>query len=96
MFNGKSRESLGLEVTKQHLDNTLGIGRTAGAKQTAMDRCFACDRKLGKTYKRADTRDDQIVAVGPDCYKKVVEAGEEGYRYPGIGPRLWVIKESPR
>lgn len=57
------------------------------------ERCFACGRKLGKNPKLVDTRDDQKVFVGRECYKKVVEAGEKGYQYPGIGPKLYLLKE---
>lgn len=43
-------------------------------------KCFACDKKLGKNPHVADTRDDQTVFVGADCYKKIEKAGQEGYR----------------
>lgn len=57
-----------------------------------MNRCFACNRILGKNPHLVDTRDDQLVYVGKECFKLVVKAGEEGYRYPGIGPKLWLVK----
>ncbi len=50
-------------------------------------KCFACDKKLGNNPKIADTRDDQTVYVGPDCYKRIVAAGEAGYR-----PSSWDIE----
>lgn len=62
--------------------------------------CFACGKplKAGKSF-LVDTRDDQTVYVGPECYKRVVEAGEEGYKpakykgkvYKNV-LRLWEIK----
>lgn len=59
-----------------------------------MNKCFACDRKLGKNPKLADTRDDQHVAVGADCYKKIVAAGEQGWKHNSPDSmRLWVIKD---
>lgn len=57
-----------------------------------MERCFACDKKLGRTPHRADTRDAQTVLVGSECYKLIVEAGEAGYQPPKGGPRLWVLR----
>ena len=57
------------------------------------DRCFACGKTLARTRKLVDTRDDQLVYVGPDCYRKV-KAAVGGYRYPGIGPRLFLIDQN--
>ena len=56
-----------------------------------MKQCFACGRKLGKTPYTVDTRDDQTVAVGSECYKLVKAAGENGYQPPKGGPRLWLL-----
>lgn len=56
-----------------------------------MRECFACDRKLGKNPHLADTRDDQTVLVGSECYKLIKKAGEKGYQPPLGGPRLWTI-----
>lgn len=53
--------------------------------------CFACDRKLGKNPKMADTRDNQIVYVGINCYKHIEDAGETGYQPPLGGPRLYPL-----
>lgn len=59
-------------------------------------RCFACDRKLGNNPYLVDTRDDQTVFVGSECFRKIKAAGEKGYLPPpdefGVtGPRLWII-----
>lgn len=52
--------------------------------------CFACGRPIYLVNPpRVDTRDDQTVFVGTDCYRKVVEAGEAGYQPPRGGPRLY-------
>jgi hypothetical protein len=56
--------------------------------------CFACGRP-GAT-RMVDTRDDQIVRVGSDCYRKIESAGEKGYQPPRGGPRLYLMKEHPR
>jgi hypothetical protein len=56
-------------------------------------RCFACDKKLGKNPALADTRDDQLVFVGTECYKYIKAAGELGYQPPKGGPKLWVCKQ---
>jgi hypothetical protein len=55
------------------------------------ERCFACDKKLGRHPAVADTRDDQAVYVGSECYKLIRAAGEAGYQPPKGGPRLWVM-----
>ena len=59
-----------------------------------MDRCFACDKPLTRNRFLVDTRDNQKVYVGPDCFKKVVQAGEAGYQpfEDGKSPRLWVLE----
>jgi hypothetical protein len=56
-----------------------------------MDNCFACGKPLTSTKRLVDTRDDQRVYVGPDCFAKVVKAAEVGYQPPKGGPRLWVL-----
>lgn len=63
----------------------------------AKERCFACNKILGKNPKMVDTRDDQKVYVGAECYKRVVQAGERGYKCPNAipgEPRLYPIKAS--
>lgn len=60
------------------------------------ERCFACNKPLGKTPRLVDTRDGQKVFVGRECYKLVAAAGESGYRYPGAGPRLWLLPEDEK
>lgn len=57
----------------------------------ADERCFACDRALGRNPYRVDTRDDQTVFVGVECYRLVAAAGEAGYQPPRGGPRLWLL-----
>jgi hypothetical protein len=58
-------------------------------------KCFACDKKFRNLASRrlVDTRDDQLVYVGPDCYKRIAQAGDVGYRHPTGGPRLFLISE---
>lgn len=59
----------------------------------SVDKCFACDRPLGRDPRRADTRDGQRVYVGRDCHRKIAAAGEDGYQPPTGGPRLWPLSE---
>src|SRR5687767_89245 len=59
--------------------------------ETQADRCFACDKPLGRNPKTADTRDDQIVFVGSDCHKRIEAAGKVGYQPPKGGPRLFPV-----
>jgi hypothetical protein len=54
-------------------------------------KCFACGRKLGSNPYPVDTRDDQWVYVGSECYKLIMRAGLEGYQPPLGGPRLYVL-----
>lgn len=55
-------------------------------------RCFACDRVIRRTTPLlADTRDDQVVHVGPECLRKVEAAGDSGYQPPLGGPRLYPV-----
>lgn len=58
------------------------------------DRCFACSRKLAVGY-IADTRDGQLVTVGPECLRKVLKAGNAGFQPLLGGPRLWLCQASP-
>jgi hypothetical protein len=60
----------------------LGVG---------MSRCFACNRKLGKTPRMVDTHEDQLVQVGSECVKLIEAAGEAGYQPPKGGPRLYLL-----
>lgn len=55
------------------------------------DKCFACDRKLGKSPMLVDTHDDQFVYVGRDCGRLITAAGESGYQPPKGGPRLYPL-----
>ncbi len=56
-----------------------------------MDKCFACDRRLGANPKLVDTRDAQTVYVGSECFKKIEAAGANGWQPPKGGPRLFLI-----
>lgn len=55
------------------------------------EKCFACDRPLGKNPRLVDTRDGQKVYVGSECAKLVDDAGDAGYQPPRGGPRLWPL-----
>lgn len=59
-------------------------------------KCFACDRKLGRSPELVDTRDDQKVFVGSDCFRLIVDAGEVGYQPPKGGPRLYKVGEESK
>lgn len=59
------------------------------------EKCFACNRSLrGRKPHLVDTRDAQLVFVGPDCYEHVLAAGSRGYQPPRGGPRLYTISPS--
>ncbi len=52
------------------------------------EKCFACDRKLGKAPVLVTTTDGQRVFVGRECAKEVKAAGVAGYQPPKGGPKL--------
>lgn len=58
------------------------------------ERCFACDKPL-RTPSSSPiviTSDGaQVVAVGPDCFRRVKAGGDNGYQPDKGGPRLFVI-----
>lgn len=55
------------------------------------ERCFACDKPLGKSPKMADTRDGQTVYVGSECFKQITKSGESGWQPPKGGPKLYPL-----
>jgi hypothetical protein len=55
----------------------------------AKARCFACGRIYTGALHCADTRDDQTVEVGPECFRKIDRLGDAGYQPPKGGPRLY-------
>jgi hypothetical protein len=64
--------------------------------------CFVCGRRLnsgpyGRPFNHPTviTIDGQRPAVGHDCARKVANAGEEGYRPPLGGPRVWTELYAP-
>lgn len=64
----------------------------ANLHSVGREHCFACGRVIRhKVPFKADTRDAQIVYVGPECFKLVAAAGEAGYQPPKGGPRLYPV-----
>lgn len=50
--------------------------------------CFACGKPIRSKGYLVDTRDDQTVYVGPDCFKAIQASGDRGYQkgpYMGVG-----------
>ena len=59
-----------------------------------MDKCFACDKPITTPEQAwADTRDAQIVRVGPECFNKIARAGDAGYQPALGGPKLYPLKD---
>ncbi len=84
---------LGSRTSQKKAKSSAENGKKGGRPpKSGVARCFACDRALGKNPKLVDTRDDQTVYVGRECYKLVVAAGEAGYQPPIGGPKLWVLR----
>ena len=57
----------------------------------APDKCFACDRKLGRNPAKVTTLDGQTVFVGRECFKHISDCGYPGWQPPLGGPRLYLI-----
>ncbi len=55
------------------------------------EKCFACDRPLGKRPKLVDTRDGQKVFIGASCFRLIEQSGDTGYQPPRGGPKLYLI-----
>jgi hypothetical protein len=57
--------------------------------------CFACDRPIiGKVKHKAITSDGaQIVPIGSECFKEIVQGGILGWQPPKGGPRLFIVQE---
>lgn len=55
--------------------------------------CFACGRQIKNRHYIVDTRDSQTSFVGPECFKLIVAAGNDGYQPPRGGPRLYRISQ---
>lgn len=52
-------------------------------------KCFACERPLkGWAIEAQVCGELTIVHVGPDCFKRIVSAGDSGYQPPLGGPKL--------
>jgi hypothetical protein len=56
------------------------------------ERCFACDKPVGRTPQLVACKDDQTAHVGIDCYRKIKAAGADGYQPPNGGPRLYLLQ----
>lgn len=58
-------------------------------REQEREKCFACNRHIIADKQTAMTGDGQSVYVGPDCYRKIEQAGAAGYQPPLGGPRLF-------
>ncbi len=56
-------------------------------------KCFACDKPMKGKPHLADTRDNQTVFVGPDCFSRIRAAGDDGYQPPLGGPKLFEVNQ---
>lgn len=60
-----------------------------------IEHCFACGKQIKLDDECepacADTRDGQIVYVGPECWRKIQKADTLGYQPSKGGPRLWAF-----
>lgn len=55
-------------------------------------RCYACDRPLGKTPHLVTCLDEQTVYVGSVCYSLIMQKGLTGYQPPKGGPKLYTLE----
>jgi len=67
------------------------------------EKCFACDRPLGKpftvttneSFKDEDGEETYYrILVGPECFKRIMKAGDKGYQPPLGGPKLYPMPKS--
>lgn len=58
-----------------------------------VEKCFACGKAL-KSKRLIDTRDAQTAYVGPECFKRIKDAGNTGWQPPRGGPRLYLYEPS--
>lgn len=82
------------QVLQQRLPTGGEVSATKGHSPmtTHSDRCFACDKPLGKTY-RVTCSDDQQPFVGRECFRHIKAAGSEGWQPPKGGPRLYMLPD---
>lgn len=57
-------------------------------------RCGACGKPLVQPPHQVDTRDGQVVYVGPECARHIANAGTRGWKPPLGGPKLYPVRES--
>jgi hypothetical protein len=76
-----------------HGSNPRGAHNAGIEKATNNGQCFACGKPFGaKQPKEVFTSDPQMQHVGPECFRKIRAAGNEGYQPPLGGPRLWASR----
>lgn len=86
--------TFGRMTNTAHTQDAPGAAAQSGSGRTCdpmAERCFACDRKLGRSPLLVDTRDGQLVYVGRECAKMIRAGGSAGWQPPKGGPRLWVL-----
>lgn len=66
------------------------------------EQCFACGRQFRKNghgrivfHPTALTIDGQRPFVGHDCFRRITDAGIDGWQPPQGGPRLWNEYDAP-
>ena len=62
--------------------NTETPGQTVQMDPSYRVTCFACGKTIRTKAYVANTRDDQLVYVGSDCWKHIKASGETGYQNP--------------
>lgn len=63
------------------------------------EKCYACGKPIPKKRQPLIVNvalDDQNVYVGPDCYRRIVKAGDDGYqptrKAQPFGPKLYSLE----
>lgn len=57
--------------------------------------CIVCGRQLGRYPKAVYTQDGAVVSIGSTCYKRVREAGEEGFQAEDDEQALYLNAPQP-
>ena len=66
---------------------SFGIAKGLNTQAEHHNKCFACDKRVGKNPHVAVTSDGQRVYVGSECFKKL---DGYGYQPPLGGPKLYM------
>ncbi len=76
----------------------LRVAQPKRRTKPVTERCFACGKPITGKPRVVITEDGgQLPWVGPDCFKRVQEAGAAGYKpAKALQQGKWVVNRGPR